>query len=211
MCIRDRLCAGRPQPVVQRSVDGPSGTLLGGSPSADAFARLWQQNPAEFDEQVSRSAHSALERLAQLREKRGFAGFWRRTTQTEQSLPRGAALQLLFKVWRRRDEPAFVLATCDALANIVHDEGAIDELEAYLPQLAHMILRLPADSLLTSVLERFALRVCESNVHWALQLIWIVCASAVQSLLEFQGNGMPHTPSLCLHVRLHPIVFASDV
>ena len=35
----------------------------------------------------------------------------------------------------------------------VRDERGVDELERYLPQLGHLILQLPADSLLTTVLE----------------------------------------------------------
>ena len=73
---------------------------------------------------------------------------------------------------------------CDRLAAMLRDERAIDGLEAYLPQLAHMILWLPADSLLGSVLERFVLRVCESNVHRALQLSWIVYADLEENRPE---------------------------
>ena len=51
-----------------------------------------------------------------------------------------------------------------------------------------MILRLPADSLLTSVLERFALRVCESNVHWALQLTWIAYGALEENRPELDGS-----------------------
>ena len=48
---------------------------------------------------------------------------------------------------------------CFKKERTVESLRAIDELEAYLPQLAHMLTRLPTDSLLTSVLERFVLRV----------------------------------------------------
>ena len=59
----------------------------------------------------------------------------------------------------------------------MQDDRGVDELEVYLPQIGHLLLRLPSDSLLATVLERFALRVSETNVHWALQLIWTVHAS----------------------------------
>ena len=60
------------------------------------------------------------------------------------------------------------------------------QLESYLPQLALMIVCLPVDSLLSSVLERFALRVCESNAHWALQLSWVVFAHMEDHRPELQ-------------------------
>ena len=93
-------------------------------------------------------------------------------------------LLLLLRAWECRDDPEHLRVLCDRLAAMLRDERAIDGLEAYLPQLAHMILWLPADSLLGSVLERFVLRVCESNVHWALQLSWIVYAD-----LEEEGKS----------------------
>ena len=72
----------------------------------------------------------------------------------------------------------------------------IDELEAYLPQLGHLILRLPSESLLATVLERFALRVSETNVHWALQLIWTVYANL---------EGTPAIANPCLtRLRARP-------
>ena len=96
----------------------------------------------------------------------------------------GSPLLLLLRAWECRDDPEHLRVLCDRLAAMLRDERAIDGLEAYLPQLAHMILWLPADSLLGSVLERFVLRVCESNVHWALQLSWIVYADLEENRPE---------------------------
>ena len=109
-------------------------------------------------------------------------GEWRR---------RGDALRILLQVWRHRDDPIFLPGACESLAELANDERAVDELEVYVPQLAYMILGLPADSLLSSVLERFALRVCETNAHWALQLSWTVYAA-----LEVRTDLLPR-PMWC--------------
>ena len=142
------------------------------SPSAELWQREWRRSPsrAEFELHVSRTLQQALDRL--LQQSQRWRWWWQRQDRPR-SQP-GDALQLILQVWRRRNDPTFVLSMCDELAALVHYERAVDELESYLPQLAHMILTLPADSLLSSVLERFVLRVCEANVHWALQLRWIV-------------------------------------
>lgn len=145
------------------------------SSSADQWQRLWKRNPADFEGRVSRSLHQALDRLLHQGQRWRW---WRRDRDHPRPQgwsQKGDALQLILQVWRRRNDPTFVLGMCEELTAVVHDERAVDELESYLPQLAHMILTLPADSLLSSVLERFVLRVCEANVHWALQLRWIVC------------------------------------
>jgi hypothetical protein len=142
------------------------------SPSADAWRQLWQRSPADFEGQASRRLVSTLDRLSPQNQR------WRIFRRSAGSpagtgTQRGAALRLLLQIWRQRNDPASLLATCDALAALLGDDECVDELEAFLPQLAHLATHLPADWLLTSVLERFILHVCESNVHWALQLTWI--------------------------------------
>ena len=145
----------------------------------EAWRRLWRRSPAEFEGEVSRSLASRLERLGGSVHQGGRG--WRlpllrrsaASAAAAAERRREAALRLLLQIWRQRDDPATLLTTCDTLAALLDDGDSIDELEALLPQLAHLTTRLPADWLLTSVLERFVLRVCESNVHWALQLTWI--------------------------------------
>lgn len=144
------------------------------SPSADAWRQLWQRSPADFEGQASRKLASTLDRLS-AQSQRWQLPFFRRSagSLTGTRTQRGAALYLLLQIWRQRDDPASLLATCDTLAALLGDDECVDELEAFLPQLAHLATHLPANWLLTSVLERFILHVCESNVHWALQLTWI--------------------------------------
>ena len=143
----------------------------------DGWRHVFQSNPAGFESRVLRSLDGALSRLQQ-----HSAWPWQRRSR-DRTLPEidpdgwrrnGDALRLLLQVWRHRDDPIFLPSAVEALSRLAVDERAVSELEAYLPQLAYMILYLPVDSLLVSVLERFALRVCESNAHWALQLSWAV-------------------------------------
>ncbi len=156
----------------------------------ESWRRDWIKNPdpAALEKQLLHSLDGALDRLVHQgqrwrrslrRHLDGHGSAWQRD---------GDALRLVLQVWRHRDDPSFVLGACDALAQLAGDERAVDELERYLPQLAALILQLPADSLLTSVLERFALRVCESNAHWALQLSWIVFGAMEDQRPELGGS-----------------------
>jgi len=164
------------------------------SPSADAWRQLWQRSPADFEGQASRTLATTLDRLTQSQR-------WRRLRRPAGSssaagTQRGAALRLILRIWRQRDEPASLLATCDTLAALLENDECVDELEAYLPQLAHLATRLPADLLLTSVLERFILHVCESNVHWALQLTWITYGGLEENRPE-ESRSDPEIHARC--------------
>ena len=169
-----------------------------GPPKKIDWYHLFHSNPSGFESRVLRSLDGALDRLhagfdrgfrwpwqqngrdRELQETTTGPGGWRRN---------GDALRLLLQVWRHRDDPIFLPGASEALAELAQDERAVDELEAYVPQLAYMILGLPADSLLSSVLERFALRLCESNAHWALQLSWAVYGLLEDHRPEAAGGG----------------------
>ena len=150
------------------------------APSTDGWMQRWKRSPTDFSSHAAQTLHSTLDRLLQGPRVRSRAP--RKATDDM------GALQLLLQVWKRRDDPAFLLELVDRLAALVQDDRGIDELEAYLPQLGHLILRLPSESLLATVLERFALRVSETNVHWALQLIWTVYSSLEENRPEVDGS-----------------------
>ena len=145
----------------------------------DYRVAAYRSNPQKYESSMIESLNGALDRLLQ----RGSPWPWsRRDHSLLQQGPggwrrQGDALRILLQVWRNRDDPIFLPGACESLAMLANDARAVDELEAYVPQLACMILGLPADSLLSSVLERFALRLCESNAHWALQFSWTVYAA----------------------------------
>ena len=136
------------------------------APNNDGWRQLWKRSPTDFAAHASEKLHATLDRLLQGPRVRSRAP--RKATDDT------GALQLLLQIWHKRDDPTYLLELVERLALLVQDDRGVDELEAYLPQIGHLLLRLPSDSLLATVLERFSLRVSETNVHWALQLIWTV-------------------------------------
>lgn len=79
-------------------------------------------------------------------------------------------------IWKHRDNPDFVQGFTDALTKFSDEQTVFDEIEFYLPQLAHMIVHLEVDWP-NQALEKFALVVCQSSLHVALQLNWILLAA----------------------------------
>ena len=161
------------------------------------WKRIFRADPQKFEDRVRRSLDGALEQLQQnSRNRLPFLGRgWYdqallETTHGASSWQRdGDALRHLIQVWRHRENPVFLPGACAALAELAQDERALDDLEKYLPQIAYMILGLPADNLLSSVLERLCLRLCESNAHLALQLSWSVYALLEDHRPEAVGGG----------------------
>lgn len=174
------------------------------SPTPDAWRQLLQVSPNDFEGQASRTLASALNRLTD-RGRRTRS--WHSGSAAAAGSRRGAALRLLVHIWRQRNDAVALLATCDALAALLDDDECIDELEAFLPQLAHLVTRLPADWLITSVLERFILHVCESNVHWALQLTWIAYGGLEENRPEeSRGDAEIHARCAALLQRIEQAV-----
>ena len=79
------------------------------------------------------------------------------------------ALRITLMIWKHRANPDFVMAFTEALAKFSDEQTVFDEIEFYLPQLAHMIIHLEVDWPIKA-LERFALVVCQSSLHIALQV-----------------------------------------
>ena len=146
------------------------------APNHDGWRQLWKRSPTDFATHASEKLHATLDRLLQGPRVRSRAP--RKATDDT------GALQLLLQIWHKRDDPTYLLELVERLALLVQDDRGVDELEVYLPQIGHLLLRLPSDSLLATVLERFALRVSETNVHWALQLIWTVYANLEENRPE---------------------------
>lgn len=73
-------------------------------------------------------------------------------------------------IWKHRDNRDFVQAFTEALTRFADEQTVFDEIEFYLPQLAHMIIHLEIDWPIQA-LERFALVVCQSSLHVALQVM----------------------------------------
>ena len=163
------------------------------APNNDGWRQLWKRSPTDFATHASEKLHATLDRLLQGPRVRSRAP--RKATDDT------GALQLLLQVWHKRDDPTYLLELVERLALLVQDDRGVDELEAYLPQIGHLLLRLPSDSLLATVLERFSLRVSETNVHWALQLIWTVYANLEENRPE-RRHSMAKAPSWWCHSSL---------
>ena len=163
------------------------------APNNDGWRQLWKRSPTDFATHASEKLHATLDRLLQGPRVRSRAP--RKATDDT------GALQLLLQVWHKRDDPTYLLELVERLALLVQDDRGVDELEAYLPQIGHLLLRLPSDSLLATVLERFSLRVSETNVHWALQLIWTVYANLEENRPE-RRHSMAKVPSWWCHSSL---------
>ena len=60
-------------------------------------------------------------------------------------------------------------------SKFVDEKRVFNEVEFYLPQLAHMLILLDVDWT-SQALERFAIVVCQSSIHAALQLCFLLTA-----------------------------------
>jgi phosphatidylinositol 4-kinase len=72
-------------------------------------------------------------------------------------------------IWKYRNNQDFVHDFTDALVKFSDEQTVFEEIEFYLPQLAHMIIHLEVDWP-NKALERFALVACQHSLHVALQV-----------------------------------------
>jgi len=85
--------------------------------------------------------------------------------------------QQLLRLWHTRKEKGQAASVVDELSAMIRRAGILDEVEFYLPQLAHLIITLVEELPEMAVLERFMLAVCQLSVHLALQYFWLVYAA----------------------------------
>lgn len=109
--------------------------------------------------------------------------------------------ELVLTLWRKRMEPGAVKATVGELMKVVKDPAALDAVEFYLPQFAHMIVQLGGDIPDISELEKFVLAACQMSIHVALQFFWIVYASLQEHRPKRGGNRGIYTR--CARLLLH--------
>ena len=96
--------------------------------------------------------------------------------------------ELVLTLWRKRMEAGAVKTTVGELMKVVKDPAALDAVEFYLPQFAHMIIQLGADIPDIAELEKFVLAACQMSIHVALQFFWIVYASLQEHRPKKGGN-----------------------
>ena len=114
---------------------------------------------------------------------------------------------LVLSLWRRRNEANAIRDITASLAKLIKDPAALDAVEFYLPQFAHMIIQLGDALPEVSELEKFLLSVCQMSVHLALQFFWIVYASLQEHRPKKPGsNRSIYTRCAKLLLRLEQCV-----
>lgn len=78
--------------------------------------------------------------------------------------------------WKNHQDGEFIGKLCEALSKLIDAKPVLDQVEFYLPQLAHLVLYLEADLDITAI-EQFVMLVSQCSVHFALQFFWIVYAA----------------------------------
>lgn len=120
---------------------------------------------------------------------------------------RKSDMDLLIQVLQPDDRPIDILKIClaiwessernvamysDLLSEHLNDRRVFEEIEFYLPQLAHMVIHLGDESLeLARGLERLTLSICQQSMHTALQLTFIFKA-ALEDYQPELPSGLPN-------------------
>ena len=102
-----------------------------------------------------------------------------------ETLDAGTATLLL---WKCRRDPRMVAAAAEWLETHSYARTTFDDVELFLPQLAHMLIHLDVDWP-AGTLERFALVVAQQSPHLALQLHWILRAAMEDYSPKADGSG----------------------
>ncbi|GLD99862.1 hypothetical protein PINS_up008590 [Pythium insidiosum] len=106
---------------------------------------------------------------------------------------------LMISLWKQRKNAAFTAEICQRLSYLSFTNPTLDQVEFYLPQLAHMVIHfdkeLPIDAM-----EQFVLLLSQSSVHLALQLFWIIYAALDENRPKRSGN--PKTFARCAQLLL---------
>lgn len=106
-------------------------------------------------------------------------------------------LKICLAIWESSERNVAMYA--DLLSEHLNDRRIFEEIEFFLPQLAHMVIHLGDESLeLARGLERLVLSICQQSMHTALQLTFIFKA-ALEDYQPELPNGRPNpmaSPSL---------------
>ena len=84
--------------------------------------------------------------------------------------------KVCFAIWNNRKNGNFIRFFTDMLCTFVEEKRVFNEIEFYLPQLAHLIIHLEEDWTFRS-LEKFALLLSQTSMHTALQLCFMLTAA----------------------------------
>lgn len=96
-------------------------------------------------------------------------------------------LKICSAIWESSERNVRVYS--DLLREFLDDKRTFEEMEFYLPQIAHMIINLGNSNIeLAGGLERLALGLCQQSMHTALQLTFIL-KSALEDFQAELPNG----------------------
>ncbi|KAI9992907.1 hypothetical protein PInf_014845 [Phytophthora infestans] len=107
---------------------------------------------------------------------------------------------LMISLWKHRANAEFTSELCQRLCSIPITQPMLDQVEFYLPQLAHMVVHLERE-LPMEDMEQFVLLLSQSSVHFALQFFWMIYAALDENRPKRAGNN-PQTFARCARLLL---------
>ncbi|KAG7379398.1 Phosphatidylinositol 4-kinase beta [Phytophthora boehmeriae] len=107
---------------------------------------------------------------------------------------------LMISMWKHRANASFTAELCQRLCSMPITQPMLDQVEFYLPQLAHMVVHLEQEMPMEDI-EQFVLLLSQSSVHFALQFFWIIYAALDENRPKRAGN-CPHTFARCARLLL---------
>ncbi|KAG1713245.1 hypothetical protein DVH05_000965 [Phytophthora capsici] len=107
---------------------------------------------------------------------------------------------LMISMWKHRANAPFTAELCQRLCSMPITQSMLDQVEFYLPQLAHMVVHLE-NELPMEDMEQFVLLLSQSSVHFALQFFWIIYAALDENRPKRAGNN-PRTFARCARLLL---------
>ncbi|RLN98025.1 hypothetical protein BBJ28_00016320, partial [Nothophytophthora sp. Chile5] len=107
---------------------------------------------------------------------------------------------LMISMWKHRANAPFTAELCQRLCSMPISQPMLDQVEFYLPQLAHMVVHLERE-LPMEAMEQFVLLLSQSSVHFALQFFWMIYAALDENRPKRAGNN-PHTFARCAQLLL---------
>lgn len=106
---------------------------------------------------------------------------------------------LMIALWTHRKNSTFTTELCARLPYLTINTATLDQVEFYLPQLAHMVVHLEKE-LPMAAMEQFVLLLSQTSVHFALQFFWIIFAALDENRPKRSGN--PRTFARCAQLLL---------
>ncbi|KAF1331972.1 Phosphatidylinositol 3 and 4-kinase-like protein, partial [Globisporangium splendens] len=106
---------------------------------------------------------------------------------------------LMIALWKNRKNEKFTNELCARLPCLSISKAALDQVEFYLPQLAHMVVHLE-NELPMEIMEQFVLLLSQSSVYFALQFFWIIYTALDEN--RPKRNGNPRAFARCVQLLL---------